>query len=335
MVQQFLWMGRKAEVFKMSKRILVCGATGLVGTNMLVRLRDDPDFHIRAVHRKKKPKIFSNNIYYEEADLTVFDDCKRLVEDIDYVLMFAAKIERRSTNQEYIISNLIMNSQLLEAAYNAGVEKFLWLSSATAYPPSEEPLREDKMFDGDPHDVYFPLGWMTRYIEILCRMYAEKLKRHMTAIVLRPTAIYGRYDDFNSHTSHVLAALIRKVAERQSPIEVWGTGEVKRDFIYVDDVVDACLLALEKVSGFDVFNIGLGNSYSVKELLEIILEVDGFSQAKILYDKSKQVTSPIIAVDCNKAKEAIGFEAKTTIREGIGKTIEWYRNNTMSHIGQS
>ena len=216
---------------------------------------------------------------------------------------------------------------MLEAAYQAGVEKFLWLSSATAYPPKVAPLKEDEMFSADPSDGYFPLGWTTRYIETLCRMYATKLKKKMTSIILRLSAIYGEHGDFDLTTCHVLPALIRRVIERHNPLVIWGGGQVRRDFIYVGDVVEACLLALKKIDGFQEFNVGLGKSYSVKELLSLILEIDNYSSAQVVFDQSKSVEVPSISIDCTKIKQVMGFQASTTLREGITKTINWFKEN--------
>lgn len=308
----------------MKKKMLICGATGLVGTNALIRLKAMPEFSVRAVYHTQKPQIFSDNISYVEADLA---DCKRAAEGIDYVMMFAAKIARRSSDLEYLAPNLAMSLGMLEAAYQAGVKKYLWLSTATAYPPGDTPARENEMFCKDPDDTNFAVGWMSRYIEILCRMYATKLKRQMTTIVLRATAIYGEYCDFDLATRHVLPALIRRVAERQEPLEIWGTGEVKRDFIYVGDVLDASFLALDKVEGFAELNIGSGRSYSVKELLSLILDIDSYANARTIFVPSKGGKAPSISVDCRKAKELIGFEAKTPVREGIVKTMEWFKKS--------
>lgn len=315
--------------FLKGKNILITGATGLVGINTLIRLKAIPGIKIRATYHLKEPLCFSDNISYVKADLVNFDDCQKMVQGIDYVLIFAAKIVRRPSDLRYLITNLTMNFQMLEAAYQAGVKKFLWLSSATAYPPQDTPLKEEGMFSSDPADECFPLAWATRYTEILCRMYATKLKRKMTAIVLRPTAIYGEYGDFDFSTCHVLPALMRKVIERHNPIEIWGSGEVKRDFIYVGDVVEACILALEKIDGFADFNIGTGQSYSIKEILKMILEVDNYAQAQVVFDRSKQDRHSIL-IDCKKAKDVIGFAAKTSFRDGIAKTISWYRANQLT-----
>ncbi len=307
------------------KNILVTGACGLVGTNALSALKDMPGVKVRAVDFGKEPSVFSDNISHLEADLTDFDQCKKVVEGVDYVLMFAMKIARRSNNYEYLISNLKMNSQMLEASYRGGVKKYLWLSSSVAYPDKNSPLTEEEMFSADPADCYFGVGWTTRYIETLCRMYATKVKNSMTTIVLRPTAIYGEHGDFNLETSHVLPALIRKVVERQSPIEVWGKGKVERDFVYVGDVVRACFLAVEKLDKFTELNISLGKSCSTRELLDSILKIDGFSDAEVVFDEAKGGSLHSIFVDSTKAKELLGWEPKIALEEGLKKTIDWFK----------
>jgi len=220
----------------------------------------------------------------------------------------------------------MMNSQMLEAAYFAKVRKFIWLSSNAAYPPSgDRPVKEDEMFDGDPYETYFGVGWMKRYTEILCRMYSEKLKNPMATVVIRPSNIYGPYDDYDFATSHVMAALIRRVAERQDPFEVWGTGDDVRDWIYIDDFIDALLLAAEKIDTYNPVNIGLGKGYSIKQALKMMLEIDGYTNAKIVFNSSKPSMIPIRLIDVSKAETLLGFRPKTGLREGIKKTIEWYR----------
>jgi len=309
---------------------LIAGAGGLMGTTALLRLSNLDGVKVRAVDLKE-PRVLGDNISYVRADLRNLDECKRAVKDIDYVFMFAAILSTAPVIAKnpvsHITSNIIMNAQMLEAAYFAGVKKFLWLSSSTGYPLIEGVLKEENMFDADPPDVYFPVGWMSRYTEILCRTYATKLKKSMPTVILRPTTIYGEYEDFHFETSHVLPALVRKVVERQNPIEVWGTGENERDLIYADDVFNACLLALEKVDTFDVFNIGFGKEYSINELLKMILEIDNFQNAEIVYNASKPSTIAKRLIDLTKAKEILGFEAKTPIREGIARMIEEYKKH--------
>lgn len=314
---------------------LTAGSTGLMGTVALKRLSNLSGVNVKAVYHLRQPKIFANNISYVQADLINPADCKKVVEGIDYVLMFAGILSTAPVMAKnpvsHITQNMIMNAQMLEAAYFAGVKKFLFMSSSTGYPLLGRPLKEEDMFIGQPPDVYFSVGWMSRYSEILCRMYATKLKNPMTTIVLRPSTIYGEYEDFHFETCHMLPALIRRVVERQKPMEVWGTGENTRDLIYTDDVFDACLLALGAVSGFDVFNIGFGQQYSVNELLQMASDIDDYAEADVVYNTSKPSAINKQMLDFTKAKNILGFKAKTPVREGIRRMVEWYRKNPIKN----
>ena len=129
-----------------------------------------------------------------------------------------------------------------------------------------------------------------------------------------------------------MAALIRRVVERHDPIEVWGTGDDIRDWIYIDDFVDALMLAAEKIESYNPINIGLGKGYSIKQALQMILEVDGYTNAKIKFNPSKPSTIPIRLIDTTKAETILGFRARTGLREGIRKTIEWYREAYRQHL---
>lgn len=308
-------------------KVLITGAAGLMGTHTLLRLKDLPDVFVRAVIHDREPFVRANNITYVKANLTKSDDCERVVEGMDYILMFAAKIDRQSLSWDSIFQTLEMNTQMMKAAYNGGAKKYLWLSSATGYPPASVPITEDKMFRDDPHDSHFVLGWTVRYIEKLCEAYALKMRKTTPVIVLRPTTIYGPWGDFEYATSHVLSALVRRVVERQNPLEIWGTGDSCRDFIYVDDVVDACFLALERIDRYDVFNIGSGRANSVKELLSIILEIENFADARVVFDGSKPAKAPALLVDCRHAEEVLGFKSKISLGQGLKKTISWLRHN--------
>lgn len=313
------------------KNILVAGGTGFVGVNLIHRLLSR-GAHIRATLHRREPVISDSRIEYSKADLLVMDDCRRVVQDMDYVFLCAANTSgaavMASTPLVHVTPNIIMNSQMLEAAYFAKVKKFIWLSSNAAYPPTgERPVREEEMFNGDPYDTYFGVGWMKRYTELLCRLYSEKLKERMATVVLRPSNIYGPYDDFDFATSHMMSATIRKVVERQNPIKVWGTGEDVRDLIYIDDFIDAVILAAEKIETYDPVNIGYGKGCSIKEILQICLEVDGYTDAVVEYDSTKPSMIPVRLISTEKAEKFLGFKARTDLREGIRKTMEWYRKS--------
>ena len=315
------------------KNVLVAGGTGFVGVNLINRLLS-LGANVRATIHRKDPVIPDERIEYVRCDLTRMEDCKKVVSDRDYVFLCAASTSGaaviQSTPLVHVTPNIVMNSQMLEAAYFAKVKKFVWLSSNAAYPPSgDRPVKEEELLDGDPYETYFGVAWMKRYTEILCRMYSEKHKNPMTTVVLRPSNIYGPYDDFDFATSHVMAAQIRKVIERHDPIEVWGTGNDVRDLIYIDDFIDAMILATEKIETYNPINIALGKGYSIKEILQMILEVDGYTDAKIKFDTSKPTMIPVRLIDTTKAEKLLGFKAKTELTEGIRKTIDWYRKTAI------
>jgi len=317
-----------ARMFSGAK-VLVAGGTGFVGVNLIQRLLL-LGAKVRATVHRKAPVIHDERIQYVKCDLTNMEDCRKVVSDIDYVFMCAANTSGAAviaaTPLVHVTPNIVMNAQMLEAVYCANVRKLIWLSSNAGYPPSgDRPVKEEEFFDGDPYEAYFGVAWMKRYTEILCRMYSEKFKKPMTTVVLRPSNIYGPYDDFEFETSHVMAALIRRAVERHDPLEVWGTGDDIRDWIYIDDFIDAMILAAEKIESYDPINIGMGKGYSVKQALQTILEADGYTDANIKFNSSKPSMIPIRLIDTTKAETILGFKARTGLREGIRKTIEWYR----------
>jgi len=322
-------------MFYKDKKVLVTGGTGFVGINLIQRLLS-LDAHVRATVHKKQPIVCDDRIEYVQCNLLKLNDCQRVVKDIDYVFMCAANTSGAAviaaTPLVHVTPNIIMNSQLLESSYFAEVKKFIFLSSSVVYPPSgEKPVKEsDMLLDCDPYDTYFGAAWMKRYTEILCRLYSKKLKKTMPTVVVRPSNIYGPYDDFDFNTSHVMAATIRKVIERQNPIQVWGTGDDVRDFIYVDDFIDALTLVAEKVDTYDPINIASGKEYSVKQVLEIASEIDNYKDITIICDPSKPSMIPIRIFDTRKAQQLIGFKTKTDIRDGISKTIKWYKNYVLT-----
>ena len=310
-------------------KVLVAGGAGFVGVNLINRLLS-VGANVRATIHRKDPVIPDKRIEYVTCDLTRMEDCKRVVSDIDYVFMCAANTSgaavMASTPLVQVTPNIVMNSQILEAAYFARVKKFVWPSSNAAYPlTGARPVREEEMFNGDPYETYFGVAWMKRYTEILCRLYSEKLKNPMITVVLRPSNIYGPHDDFEFETSHVMAALIRRVVERHDPIEVWGTGDDIRDWIYIDDFIDAVILATEKIDSYNPINIGLGKGHSIKQALQMIIEADGYTDARVTFNPSKPSMIPVRLIDTTKAETTLGFRTKTGLKEGIKKTIDWYR----------
>ena len=311
------------------KSVLVAGGAGFIGANLITKLLS-LGANVRATIHRKGPVIVDERVEYIKSDLLEMSNCRKVVRDMDYVFMCAANTSGAaviaSNPLVHVTPNIIMNSQILEASYFAGVKKFVFLSSNAAYPPTgNRPVREDEMFDDDPYETYYGVGWMKRYTEILCRMYSQKLKNPMITVVIRPSNIYGPLDDYDFATSHVMAAMIRKVAERHNPIIMWGDGNDIRDLIYIDDFIDAVILAAEKVNTYDPINIGAGIGYRLRDIQQMILQIDNYIGAVIKYDTSKPSMIPVRLIDIAKAEKTIGFSPKIGLSEGIGRTLQWYR----------
>lgn len=312
------------------KRLLVTGAAGFIGTNFLNRVKHRHDFEVIGVFNGRKPTVNASNIRYLEADLTNWEECRRLVADVHYVCMFAGRLSTLAILRESplgpVAENTVMNVQMLDAAAASRVEKFLWLSSTTGYPSGDHAMTEDDFFTAKPPAPYEPVGWMSRYVEKLGMLYSSRARPPMTVISIRPTAVFGEHDDFDYETCHALPALMRRVIERQSPIEIWGTGEEARDWLYVDDLVDACLLALDHIArGYEALNIGTGRQYTNRELVKDMLEIDGYRDADIVYRPAAVGSTATRSVDCSRAKRILGFRAKTPMITGLTRTMSWYR----------
>jgi GDP-L-fucose synthase len=313
------------------KKVLIAGGAGFIGTNLALTLAGR-GARLRLTTHEKPLQAAIREAEVVTLDLRRAEDCARAVEGMDYVFLAAAHTSGaaviRTTPLVHITPNVLINTLMLEAAHRAGVARFCFISSGAAYPPTaDRPVTEAEMFDGDPHDVYFAAGWMKRYAEVLCRTYAEKIPNPMPTVVVRPSNVYGPYDKFDFAVSHVTAALLRRVVERQAPLEVWGTGEDIRDLVYVDDFIEGLLAAFATERSYLAVNICAGRGHSVRQILQTILAVDGYAGADVRYDPSRPSTIPVRLMDNSLARNELGFEAKTSLEEGLRRTLAWYRKH--------
>jgi len=311
------------------KKILVTGATGLVGANLVPALLAR-GAKVRATVHSKQPASPATGAEYFPADLTRDEDCARAAAGCEIIFHCAARgasasALNRGGGLEFL-GNFYMDARLLAAAQSAGAKKFLWLGSTTAYPPTgERPAVEEDLFRDEPFEKYHAVGWFKRFSEVLCRIHAERATPKLSVTVLRPSSIYGPGDDFDLATAHVVPALLRKVVERRNPLEVWGTGNEERDLVFVEDVVDALLLAADKLEGYAAFNIGAGKSHSIREAVEMLVELDNFAGAKIQFDPSKPTTIPVRRISIERAARELGWTPRTSLADGLRRTLAWYR----------
>jgi GDP-L-fucose synthase len=310
------------------KRVLVTGGAGFVGVNLLQRLLKEDDVRIRATLHKRGPILQNDRIEYVTGDLTREEDCAAAVRACDYVFMCAAVTSGAQVVHDrpltHVTPNVVMNARVLEAAYAAGVKKTLFVSSSTVYPESSLPVKEEDA-EGEPYEKYFFAAWMKRFAEKLCEMYGKRIKKPMETIVVRPANIYGEYMDCAYETAHMVPAQVRKVVEGQDPIQVWGDGSDEKDLIYIGDFVNGVIAAFEGLHGFDVVNIGTGRAWSTREVVNTLLSITGREGARVMYDVTKPTMIPRRVLDVNKARLQLGFEARTDLRAGLQRMVDWYK----------
>lgn len=296
-----------------------------MGTHLVSELLKQ-DAKIRVPVHKRPLIIQDKRIETFPADLTRQEDCLRVCEGMDYIFHAAGAVAAAGvtvTNpMQAITTNLILTAQMLQAALTIGIDRFLLFSSSTAYPVTAHPVKEEEMWNGPTHPVYFGYGWMRRYLERMGEFVASKSK--VKIALVRPTAIYGPWDNFEPASSHVVPALIRKAAEKQNPYVVWGSGEEVRDFLHVKDLARACLLMLEKYATCDPVNIGYGRGFTVKEIVNLILRFAGHGGPRVEFDCTKPTTIPFRTVDTSKAEKILGFHPEITLEDGLKDTVEWY-----------
>lgn len=307
------------------KNVLVAGGTGLVGAHLTKRLKEE-GAHVRATYFSRKPSFFPD--IYERYDFTELEDCLKATKDIDFVFIcaaqtFGAKIMKENPTA-LVLPNLRIHSGLLEACYINQVERILFISSSTVYQEAFYPIREDELDLNKPaYDLYLGVGWMHRYMEQLAQFYHKVYG--MKIGIVRPTNIYGPYDTFDDDKSHVLPALIKRALKKENPYIVWGDGYTVRDFIYVDDFVSDLLDVLARYCVCDPLNVSSGTAMNIREAVKAILEVCGHSVTP-QYDETKPNAIPYRMLDGTKFASLFGEKKKTPFKEGIQKTVEWYRS---------
>lgn len=212
----------------------------------------------------------------------------------------------------------------LQAAAGLGLDQVVLIGSCTGYPVGDGQKEEQDMFAGNPPGAWFGVGWMHRFLEKQLEWYVQ-LGGIRSAIVLRPTLIYGPHDDFQPESAHFVPSLIRRVVERERPIEIWGDGSQSRNLIHARDVARAVLVGLVSPERFAAYNVAAARAASVKDVLSTLVDLDGFSDAKLVYRPDLVAGAAALDVSSAAFSAKYGWSPSVSLREGLRETLAWYR----------
>jgi len=303
-----------------NKKILVTGGAGFLGSFVTEKLLERG--------------VLKENILIprsQDFDLRKWENCKKVVQGQNIVIHLAAKVGGIGFNQkhpaELFYDNLIIGIQMMEAARQANVEKFVAIGTICAYPKfTPVPFKEEDLWNGYPEETNAPYGLAKKMMLVQAQAYRQQYG--FNAIYLLPVNLYGPRDSFEPESSHVIPALIRKVVDAKKEgknfIEVWGTGNATREFLYVEDAAEGIVLATEKYNKSEPVNLGSGMEISIKDLVKLICRLMDF-KGEIRFDISKPDGQPRRMLDISRAEKEFGFKAKTNFEEGLRKTIGWYK----------
>lgn len=316
------------------KKVLVCGATGFIGRNIVETLSKNKKYKITATYNKRPP-FSAKGVKFVKADLTVPSDVDKVIKSHDIVIQAAANttgikdvIERPYV---HVTDNAIMNSLILKSCYDHRVERLIFFSCTVMYQTKQQPFLANPVVesDFDPSNEIFPsyfgVGWTKVYVEKMCEFYS-RLGRTQH-YVIRHSNIYGPYDKYDLNNSHVFGAMINKVLNKNlEEVGVWGDGTEERDLLYVDDLVDSVekVISSNGKEAFCLLNIGSGKSISIRNLVDKIIKLSGVSK-RVVHDLSKPTVKTAVSLDYSLAEKHIAWSPKTSLDDGIKKTIAWYK----------
>ncbi|MDA1335004.1 MAG: GDP-L-fucose synthase [bacterium] len=305
-----------------NKKILVTGGAGFLGSFVVEEL--------------KRIGVPERNIYIprsKDYDLTQRDNCQMVVQGSDIVIHLAANVGGIGYNREnpgkLFYDNIVMGTEMMEAARRAGVEKFVAVGTICSYPKfTPVPFKESDFWTGYPEETNAPYGLAKKMLTVQAAAYKDQYG--FNAINLMQVNLYGPRDNFDPSSSHVIPALIRKMIEARdsgaSHVEAWGTGKATREFLYAADAAHGIVLATQNHNHPAPINLGSGMEISIKDLTEKIAKLCNYT-GEITWDPSKPDGQPRRMLETSRAQEEFGFKAETSFEDGLRKTIEWYEEN--------
>ncbi len=302
-----------------TKRIIVTGGAGFLGSHLVTRLRRAGCQHLVI------PRSADFNLTREE-------EVRRLMEQVrpEVVIHLAATVGGIGANRKhpalFLYNNLVMGTHLIEQSYRHGVSKFVMVGTICSYPKhTPVPFKESDLWNGYPEETNAPYGLAKKLL--LVQLQAYRQEYGFNGVNLLPVNLYGPGDNFDPESSHVIPALIKKFLEAKArgdrAVTLWGTGKPTREFLYVEDAARAIHLATEKLETSDPVNIGSGSEISIHDLARKIAAITGF-KGEIRLDPSQPDGQPRRCLDVTRARELLGFQASTSLDEGLEKTIDWY-----------
>ncbi|MFC1521978.1 NAD-dependent epimerase/dehydratase family protein [Elusimicrobiota bacterium] len=323
--------------FYKNKNVLVTGGTGTIGIHVVEKLLnfgakvrvvslDDPS---------RASMLFGDKVEFIKCDLLDFKTCMDAAKGQEVVFNLVGI--KGSTGigltkaASYYVPMLYFNTNMMEAAFRNKAGRYLFVSSVCVYPPAEVHY-EDNAWNGMPKQNDLYAGIAKRAGEVQGETYLHEYKWDAVRVV-RPSNVYGPHDDFNPASAQVIPALISRMLGGENPVKVWGDGTAVRDFIFAEDVAEGMMIALEKAPPCIPINLGSGSGSTIKEIAESVASCMPVTP-KIEWDTTKPSGDRIRLLSTQRAQDLIGFKAKTSIRDGIKKTVEWFRNNSDSLKGR-
>lgn len=317
--------------FWKNKKVLVTGGGGFIGSHLAeMLLAAGARVRVADLSEEKARRHLGaafSGVELFPGDLADLETSLRACRGMEAVMHLAAHVGGVGYNSAHpatlYYANTVMNARVMEAAVRSGVERYLCVSSACVYPrESSVPTPEEEGFLSDPEPTNLGYGWAKRSAEAQARCYVRE--HPMRIAIVRPYNAYGPRDNFRPENSHVIAALIRRVLEKEDPLVVWGDGSQSRSFVYAADIARGMMLALEKYPEADPVNLGSDEEITIGELASLVCSLAG-ARTRLVFDPSRPSGQARRRASTAKAKRLLGYEALVPLREGLKRTIEWYR----------